>query len=657
MYGCSPLSLAIHFGEKKVQQILYEAGIDVSPHDARRLKKDNHIFRRFGWIKIPPSISTKVMLPDDVWCVVCGFLPCDELLLNVRLVSFGFLYVVHHPALRKLVNFKRSLPDKVDELVQYNENHQTLVLKAPSPENNFNVNAAPFAFMAPPMHPMVGGVPFAPPPPPAAAILGGHGPPPIPPGPHAPGPHPHLIHHPNGVPPPNPFGTFPHFMIPAPHHPHNPPPNVPISTHSVHRDNTNNNGGTTVQLQSSLPPPPPPPTLQSMYHNRQNMMTRPQSNSLPSVPRHHSHHRSFQSIDFDDSPENDPNDEFTPPPIQPTVLRTQSAANNTPLPQSQSDLANDANNEQDQHTNEEADTQHLNEQIANMNGHIASLILDHVAPTPPTTNTIDDEKPDTPIPSDVGLRPTPISTTVNNQRNGLTNLQTIHSQTSHPTSSDALPTSNDNTNNNNVAILNQLATQMSGDPPLLSRHYSHNNFIEHNQEFQRFMSISPPMSPSLNGAAHNTNNTSNTISNHHHPSRIPQLLQHFTPAVDTTAPPDDPSNNNTNPNDDLFIAPWNAAINNPMLNNGAHYTLNAMDAAVVMNRVDHNEDTEMVSMCSQLWSIESTQDTINWTHISTQPLIRVKRKRTRRNEIIGAIKNSGCRHIRNTTSRIATSAT
>eukprot|EP01083_Nonionella_stella_P255087 876002_1 len=120
---------------------------------------------------------------------------------------------------------------------------------------------------------------------------------------------------------------------------------------------------------------------------------------------------------------------------------------------------------------------------------------------------------------------------------------------------------------------------------------------------------------------------------------------------------DDPSNNNANPNDDLFIAPWNAAINNPMLNNGAHYTLNAMDAAVVMNRVDHNEDTEMVSMCSQLWSIESTQDTINWTHISTQPLIRVKRKRTRRNEIIGAIKNSGCRHIRNTTSRIATSAT
>ena len=134
VYGCSPLSLAIHFGEKKVQQILYEAGIDVSPHDARRLKKDNHIFRRFHWIKIPPSISTKIVLPDDVWCIVCGFLPCDELLLNVRLVSFGFLYVVHHPALRKLVNFKRSLPDKPDDLVQYNEGHQTLVLKAPSPE-------------------------------------------------------------------------------------------------------------------------------------------------------------------------------------------------------------------------------------------------------------------------------------------------------------------------------------------------------------------------------------------------------------------------------------------------------------------------------------------------------------------------------------------
>eukprot|EP01083_Nonionella_stella_P088406 246392_1 len=68
------------------------------------------------------------------------------------------------------------------------------------------------------------------------------------------------------------------------------------------------------------------------------------------------HHvrRSFQSIDFDDSPENDPNDESSPPPIQSTVLRTQSAANNTPFPQSQSDLVN---NEQDQDTNEAADTQ------------------------------------------------------------------------------------------------------------------------------------------------------------------------------------------------------------------------------------------------------------------------------------------------------------
>ena len=59
VYGCTPLSLAIHFGEKRVQQILYEAGIDVSPHDARRLKKDNHIFRRFGWIKINSPVNTK----------------------------------------------------------------------------------------------------------------------------------------------------------------------------------------------------------------------------------------------------------------------------------------------------------------------------------------------------------------------------------------------------------------------------------------------------------------------------------------------------------------------------------------------------------------------------------------------------------------------
>eukprot|EP01083_Nonionella_stella_P013792 38786_1 len=85
----------------------------------------------------------------------------------------------------------------------------------------------------------------------------------------------------------------------------------------VRHDHNSNTSGNTVQLQSSLPPAPPPFTLQSMYNNRQNMMTRPQSNSLPSVPRHH--HRSFQIIDFDDSPENDPNDEFTPPPIQPTA--------------------------------------------------------------------------------------------------------------------------------------------------------------------------------------------------------------------------------------------------------------------------------------------------------------------------------------------------
>ena len=50
------------------------------------------------------------------------------------LVSFGFPYVVHHPALRKLVDFRRGLPDKTDghdDLVQYDEGHQTLVLKAP----------------------------------------------------------------------------------------------------------------------------------------------------------------------------------------------------------------------------------------------------------------------------------------------------------------------------------------------------------------------------------------------------------------------------------------------------------------------------------------------------------------------------------------------
>eukprot|EP01083_Nonionella_stella_P010394 29638_1 len=128
-----------------------------------------------------------------------------------------------------------------------------------------------------------------------------------------------------------------------------------------------------------------------------------------------------------------------------------------------------------------------------MNGHITFPILDHVAPRP-TTNAIDVQKVNTHIPSDVGLRPTPISTTAINQRSGLINLQTIHSKTSHPPSSDALSTSNDNTNNNNVAILNELATQMGGGSPLVSRHYSHNNLVEHNQEFQRFMSISPPMS-------------------------------------------------------------------------------------------------------------------------------------------------------------------
>eukprot|EP01083_Nonionella_stella_P050487 134290_1 len=88
------------------------------------------------------------------------------------------------------------------------------------------------------------------------------------------------------------------------------------------------------------------------------------------------------------------------------------------------------------------------------------------------------------------------------------------------------------------------------------------------------------MSPSLN--AHNT------IIIIHHVYHSCYNTLHLL-YVDTTAPPDDPSNNNVNPNDDLFIAPRNAAINNPMLNNGAHYTLNAMDAAVAMNRADHND--------------------------------------------------------------------
>jgi len=284
VYGCSPLSLAIHFGEKKVQQILYEAGIDVSPHDARRLKKDNHIFRRFHWIKIPPSIATKVVLPDDVWCIVCGFLPCDELLLNVRLVSFGFLYVVHHPALRKLVNFKRSLPDKPDELVQYNESHQTLVLKAPSPENNFNVAGPPFAFMAPP--PIAGAVPFAPPP--AAAILAGPAPPVAAPPHHAAanalpavgggmvavngggGGH-------GGNPPPNPFGAFPHFLIPAsqapPHHGGN-------GSHGTHGSHDSHGGAPSAMAATNNTTTN---TTTSTVHPERTQSIPPHSSTVPSL--------------------------------------------------------------------------------------------------------------------------------------------------------------------------------------------------------------------------------------------------------------------------------------------------------------------------------------------------------------------------------------
>ena len=227
MYLCTPLSLAIHFQEKEVQQALFSTGqVNVSSHDARRLKRDDHMFRRFYWIKLarrvrcgtpppsPPSSDNdeaacdtreemidalpeagehksgemeekagEVVAVDgsdrtceteadsvvkeecsetkdtrtgtskttnkhkemrkrrgplkdlhtDLWCLVCGYLSCYDLLINVRLVCYGLLVAVHHPALRRRVNYVDSMP-KVADYVDYSAAQKILVLRRPSRE-------------------------------------------------------------------------------------------------------------------------------------------------------------------------------------------------------------------------------------------------------------------------------------------------------------------------------------------------------------------------------------------------------------------------------------------------------------------------------------------------------------------------------------------
>ena len=169
-------------------------------------------------------------------------------------------------------------------------------------------------------------------------------------------------------------------------------------------------------------------------------------------------------------------------------------------------------------------------------------------------------------------RPSPILTSssminiasngpITNHRNRLINLQTINSASSVTPTMNGLPP-------HNVSNLGQIGQS----PPLLSRNYSHNNFVQQNHDdFQRLLSISPPLSASLNPSnlniSQSTNNSQNKQNNIPSPTNLP--LPHFLSINNQTVPVQDISIN-INPQsntllNNINITPWRTGINNPML--------------------------------------------------------------------------------------------
>ncbi|ETO06029.1 hypothetical protein RFI_31367 [Reticulomyxa filosa] len=62
IFQCTPFSLAIHFNEKLAQEALFQSNIEISQHDCRKLRRDDHMYRRFHWIKLARPVICNNML-------------------------------------------------------------------------------------------------------------------------------------------------------------------------------------------------------------------------------------------------------------------------------------------------------------------------------------------------------------------------------------------------------------------------------------------------------------------------------------------------------------------------------------------------------------------------------------------------------------------
>ena len=63
--GRTPIDYAVHFHHRVIQTILFDAGGMPSPSYERKLSQRNHMFARFGWIKIPPQIKSRFTFVCD----------------------------------------------------------------------------------------------------------------------------------------------------------------------------------------------------------------------------------------------------------------------------------------------------------------------------------------------------------------------------------------------------------------------------------------------------------------------------------------------------------------------------------------------------------------------------------------------------------------
>merc|ERR1719361_662214 len=144
------------------------------------------------------------------------------------------------------------------------------------------------------------------------------------------------------------------------------------------------------------------------------------------------------------------------------------------------------------------------------------------------------------------------------------NLQTIHyRQRSLPTSNalpSLVPENVCDTNINGFPVSMNSINGLPGisAPPLLSRNYSHNNFVQANADFQRLFARSPPISPSFARSQTRSGMISNSVSGHNSLNGSPRHLlvspmthfSDFQQHVNRGMPPSQTSPENTNADDD-----------------------------------------------------------------------------------------------------------